>query len=238
MDLAPSHSLKVTLDLRRTFAQNKKMNTLKKSSITPKQKEVYHYIRDYFSRHGSAPTQREIKEYFGLKSFGSVQRYIKYLVDAGYLEGDWNARRGLRPTEEEEQIHKKSKEQYTLEVPLLGRIAAGGPIPAIEYLHDMVSVPLQMIKKGKEYFALNVVGESMIEDGILNGDIVICEKQSSANNGDTVVALIDGNATLKRFYKSSLGIELRPANSTMKPILLTDGPLIILGAMVGLIRIY
>lgn len=197
-------------------------------SLTKKQKQIYDYISDYINEFEFAPTQMEIKEHFGFKSLGSVQDYIKYLTKAGYLEKSDNSVRGLKPT--------SPNDEMVIDIPLLGSVAAGSPIEAIEG-NEMISVPVAMVPKG-ECFALNVSGNSMIEDGILDGDVIIVKKSNSAFNGETVVALIDGEATVKRFYKKKEQIELHPANSTMKPIIITGGAFEIKGSLVGLFRSY
>lgn len=210
--------------------------------LTKKQHEVFQYIKNYTKKKGYAPTQREIKDHFNLKSYGSVQRYIKYLSEAGMLSNDWNSKRGL--TIVDESTGKASSEQatnesYELEIPLLGDVAAGNPIEALENPTESISVPLHMVKKGGKHFALKIKGESMIEDGILDGDVVIIKSAHSANTGQTVVAVIDGEATLKKFYKKKGALELHPANSTMQPIIVgPDQDCKIVGHLVGLFRSY
>ena len=200
-------------------------------SITKKQKEVYEYIVHYTQREGISPTQKEIKEHFNFKSFGSVQRYIKYLTDAGYLEADWNARRGLKTTGPEHVAPEG-------EIPLLGAVAAGNPIEAIESATERTVVPPSLLKKGGQYFALEVQGDSMIEDGILDGDIAVIKAQQTANRNDTVVAVVEGEATLKHYSPHKDRIELIPANSSMSPIVVTGGDFKIAGVLVGLVRRY
>lgn len=206
-------------------------------ALTDKQKEVYDFIRSYADTHGYAPTQKEIKEHFELKSFGSVQRYIKYLVDAGLIECDWNARRGLKLVDENEG-HISSTPQDAAEIPLLGKVAAGIPIEALAHPDETIKVPLEMLRSSGQHFALRVRGSSMIEDGILNNDIIVCKVQQKAEQGQTVVALIEGEATVKRFYKKQNRIELHPANSEMVPIIVEDGNFNIAGIVVGLLRRY
>lgn len=195
--------------------------------LTRKQKEVYDYICAYLEEHEVSPTQAEIQEYFGFKSLGSVQDYIKYLINAGVLKNDPNAVRGLVPAEQAEP---------SIDIPMLGTVAAGLPIEVIERA-ETVAVPKSMIRQGT-HFALTVRGQSMIEDGILEGDVIIIKKQSTANNGDTVVATVDHEATVKRFQKKAKHIELIPANSSMKPIIVKDEDFQIKGILVGLIRQY
>lgn len=198
-------------------------------SLTKKQKLVYDFICDYLNENGYSPTQLEIKEHFSFKSLGSVQDYIKYLKNSGYLISDANSVRGLKPA-----FNQSSGD--TVDIPLHGKVAAGNPIEAFEG-NELISIPSSMISKGN-YFALTISGDSMIEDGILDGDLVVIKEQQAANNGDTVVALIDNEATIKRYYKNKSQIELHPANSTMKPIKVAGGDFSIKGVLVGLIRSY
>jgi repressor LexA len=196
-------------------------------ALTKKQKEVLDFITEYVRENGYSPTQKEIQEYFGFKSLGSVQDYIKYLTNGGFLVNDSHSVRGLMPS---------NVQQNAEDIPLLGSIAAGIPIEAIEN-QDVISVPTHMLGKGQHY-ALKVKGDSMIEEGILNGDIAIIKHQTQATNGQIVVAVIDNETTLKKYFKRSKQIELHPANQSMKPIILKDQECEIRGLLVGLIRAY
>jgi repressor LexA len=196
-------------------------------ALTKKQKEVLDYITEYVRENEFSPTQKEIQEHFGFKSLGSVQDYIKYLTNGGYLVNDSHSVRGLMPS---------TVQQNTEEIPLLGSIAAGVPIEAIENT-DMISVPTHMLGRGK-YYALRVKGESMIDEGILSGDIAIIKHQNQADNGQIVVAVLDNETTLKKYFKRSKQIELHPANKTMKPIIVKDKECEIRGLLVGLLRTY
>ncbi len=203
--------------------------------LTDKQKDVLDFICSYTSDHGRPPTQREIKEHFNLKSYGSVQRYLKYLMDMGYLDLEWNARRGIK-VKSEGALFSQS---ISYEIPLLGEVAAGCPLEVVEQSDRLITVPQNMIKLGKKHFALKVRGDSMIEDGIFDGDTVICQEASSAETGCTVVALVNRDATIKNYYKKSEHIELHPANSRLKPIIVTpEDEFQIVGVLVGLIRSY
>ena len=196
-------------------------------ALTKKQKDVLDFITGYVRENGYSPTQKEIQEHFGFKSLGSVQDYIKYLTTGGYLNNDAHSVRGLMPS---------TVQQNSEEIPLLGSIAAGTPIEAIENT-DTISVPTTMLGRGKHY-ALKVKGESMIEEGILSGDIAIIKHQTQADNGQIVVAVVDNETTLKRYFKKAKQIELHPANKTMKPIIVKDKECEIRGLLVGLIRTY
>ncbi len=196
-------------------------------ALTKKQKDVLDFITEYVRENGYSPTQKEIQENFGFKSLGSVQDYIKYLTNGGHLNNDSHSVRGLMPA---------TVQQNSEDIPLLGNIAAGVPIEAVEN-SDMISVPVHMLGRGKHY-ALKVKGESMIDDGILSGDIAIIKHQNQAENGQIVVAVVDNETTLKRYFKKAKQVELHPANKTMKPIVIKDRECEIRGLMVGLIRTY
>lgn len=196
-------------------------------ALTKKQKDVLDFITEYVRENGFSPTQKEIQEHFGFKSLGSVQDYIKYLTNGGYLINDSHSVRGLMPA---------AVQQNAEEIPLLGSIAAGVPIEAIENT-DTISVPTAMLGRGKHY-ALRVKGESMIEEGILSGDVAIIKHQNQADNGQIVVAVVENETTLKKYFKKAKQVELHPANKTMKPILIKDKECEIRGVLVGLIRTY
>lgn len=200
-------------------------------SLTKKQTEILNYVTDFVGEHGYAPSYREIAQQFELSSVATVHDHISSLVEKGYLRDAEGEARGI------ELIAREDKPASTVEsLPLFGLIAAGAPIEALES-QERVDVPQSMLGSG-DYFALQVKGVSMIEEGINDGDFVIVEKRSVANNGDIVVALLNGReATLKRFYKEAQRVRLEPANSTMKPIFVRQG-LQIQGKVVGLMRKY
>lgn len=206
-------------------------------ALTKKQKQVYDYIYYYLEDNSYAPTQAEIKEHFGFRSLGSVQDYIRYLTNAGYLQNDSNAVRGLEPVVPlEEKSPDLSSISGTVSLPLLGSVAAGLPIEKFEE-NETVMVPENLVGLG-EHFALRVQGESMIEDGILSGDIVILKHQKNVENGQTAVVVVDGAATIKRFYNYSNHLELRPANEAMSPIIVDHDNWEVSGILVGLFRNY
>lgn len=203
-------------------------------ALTKKQKEVYDYIVAYQNEYGHPPTQKEIKDYFGLKSFGSVQKYLQYLNKEGLLESQWNQRRSL----EIKDPHESNADSDL--IPLLGNVAAGNPIEAIENSSNLISVPRTFLKGGYKYFALNVKGDSMIEAGILEGDVIICRSTKEARNGQIVVAVINGEATVKTFSQSKKSIELLPSNRNYSPIVVDENvsDFKIVGSLVGLLRAY
>lgn len=202
-------------------------------ALTKKQKEFYDFIVAYNQEHGHSPTQKEIKDHFGLKSFGSVQKYLQYLSKEGLLESQWNQRRSL-------EIKDTETESDSDHIPLLGLVAAGNPIEAIENPTNTIAVPRTFLKGGYRYFALTVKGDSMIEAGILEGDVVVCRSTKEARNGQIVVAVINGEATLKTISYLKKSIELLPSNKKYSPIVVdeTTGDFKIVGNLVGLLRSY
>jgi repressor LexA len=196
------------------------------SPLTPKQKKILDFITAHLDREGYPPSQQEIAAAFGYSSLGTVQNYLVRLEREGALSRDWNARRGLRPTR---------PRALSVELPLVGTVAAGRPIEAIETA-DTIEVPPSMVGRG-ENFALRVRGDSMVGDGILDGDFVVVRKQASADSGQTVVALIGNEATVKRLVRKDGRIELHPANPAMAPILVENAEeLRIEGVVVGVLR--
>jgi len=199
-------------------------------TLTPKQKGILDFIRTYRQKRGLSPTQREICEEFGYSSFGTLQKHIKLLLEKGVLVRDWNKRRSLVLAEED-------KAAGAVELPLAGRIAAGQPIEA-EPEGETVAVPEVLTRRGQNY-VLRVNGSSMIDDGIHDGDFVVVNRREKAANGEMVAALLNGEATLKRFYREADGrIRLQPANERMKPIWVHEGDLKVQGVVVGLMRKY
>ena len=199
-------------------------------TLTPKQKEILDFIRAYRQKRGLSPTQREICEEFGYSSFGTLQKHIKLLLEKGVLVRDWNKRRSLVLAEE-------NKPAGAVEIPLAGRIAAGQPIEP-EPEGETVAVPDMLTRKGQNY-VLRVNGSSMIDDGIHDGDFVVVNRREKASNGEMVAALLNGEATLKRFYREADGrIRLQPANERMSPIWVAEGDLKVQGVVVGLMRKY
>jgi repressor LexA len=198
------------------------------SPLTPKQQRIFDYIARHIEERGYAPSQQEIAKAFGFRSLGTVQNYLVRLEREGLLNRDWNARRGLQ---------LRTARERGLKLPLAGTVAAGRPIEAIETA-DSIEVPPAMVGNG-EHFVLRVAGDSMIEDGILDGDYVVVRKQTGADHGQTVVALLGNEATVKRLHRRGRHIELHPANPAMAPIVIQDPEHFrIEGIVVGVIRHY
>lgn len=183
-------------------------------NLTKKQKVVFDFINNYISENGISPTIEEIRKKLKLKAISTVHEHVHSLTEKGYLSKSDNSARSLEPRKELKAI---------IEIPIIGRIAAGYPIEAIENSEDTISVINPGIKSANGYYALKVVGNSMIGEGIFDGDIVIIKKQSVAENGQTVVAIIDENqATLKKIYREKDRFRLEPRNPKMQPLFRTD----------------
>lgn len=177
--------------------------------LTKRQKQVLDFIKKYIARYDYAPSLEEIKKHLRLNSVSTAHYHVQTLQNSGYLKKEDNQPRALS-TKEFEQ---------TLEIPLVGTIAAGQPIETIELSDETISLPRSETNKNAEYYALRVSGNSMIDEGIFDGDIVTIKKQETADNGQTVVAIIDENSvTLKKFYREKNQIRLQPANPTLFPI--------------------
>ncbi len=200
--------------------------------LTKRQEDTLKFIKEYIVSHGYPPTVREIAEAIEVSSPATVQAHLDRLADKGYIKRGSNKNRTIELMVNNEFSQKNDT---IVDVPLLGKITAGSPIEAIENPNDFFSLPVSLVPKNKEVFALLVDGESMIEAGILDGDIVIVEKCNTARNGQIVVAMTDENeVTLKTFYKEKDHFRLQPENATMEPIILNN--VFILGKAIGLYR--
>jgi repressor LexA len=198
-------------------------------NLTPKQQQVYDFIRAFFEDHAHAPSYEEIRDGLGLRAVSTVHKHLKYLETKGFLDSPWgNGKRVLTLTR---------MPGRTVALPLLGAVAAGDPIEALE-VPEEVEVP-QTLLRGGECFALRVRGDSMIEDGIHDGDIILVKRQPTAENGQTVVAVIDNDtATVKKFHRRGNAIELRPANAALKSMHFPAARIQVRGVVVGLMRTY
>jgi SOS regulatory protein LexA len=177
--------------------------------ITKRQKQALDFIRSYINKKGYAPSLEEIKHHLNLSSVSTAHHHVRKLQEAGYLQKECNQPRAV----------SLITEKQTIEIPLVGTIAAGQPITAIENLGETITITKDEIGKQGKHYALRVVGNSMIDEGIYDGDIVVIRKQEVADDGQTVVAIIDDNeATLKKLYREKDRIRLQPANPTLFPI--------------------
>jgi len=187
-------------------------------TLYKRQKQILDFIKQYIDKYGYSPTLGEIAEAIGVTSLATVHEHIGTLVRKGVIKRFDGAIRGIEVIDQ-----SISHALSGIELPVLGFIAAGSPIMAYTDPDATIKVGPSMVSGKKRSYVLQVKGDSMIEDGILDGDYVIIEEQDSANDGDIVVALLEnGLATLKRFYRESDRIRLEPANSSMQPIYATD----------------
>ena len=199
-------------------------------TLSAKQEEIYNVIKDSILNKGYPPSVREIGELVGLKSTSSVHAHLNSLERKGFIRKDPTKPRTIEITDDTFNLTRRE----VVNVPMVGTVAAGMPILATENITDYFPIPSEFLTN-TDIFMLRVKGESMINVGIHDGDQIIVSKQSTAKNGDIVVALIDDSATVKRFYKEKNYYRLQPENDFMEPILAKE--VSILGKVIGLFRI-
>ena len=198
--------------------------------ITPKQEEILEYIKSQILNKGYPPSVRDICTAVNLKSTSSVHAHLETLEKNGYIRRDPTKPRAIEIIDDNFNLTRRE----VVNVPLIGQVAAGQPLLAVENITGYFPIPAEFIPK-EEVFMLNVKGESMVNAGIYDGDQIIVKQQSTASNGEIVVALVDDSATVKRFYKENGHIRLQPENDFMEPIIVDSCEII--GKVIGLIRI-
>lgn len=201
--------------------------------LSQNQIKILDFIKNQIQKKGYPPSVREICEGVNLKSTSTVHRHLEKLETKGYIRKDPTKPRAIEVLDKTEENTFPIKK--TVDIPIIGRVTAGEPILAVEHVEDTFPVPAEMVERGP-LFMLKVQGDSMINAGILSGDYVIVKQQNDAINGDIVVALLDDEATVKRFYKEKDYIRLQPENDVMSPIITKDA--VILGKVIGLYRIF
>lgn len=200
--------------------------------LTNRQEEILTYIKEYIVNHGYPPTIREICKAMGVSSPATVHAHLNNLEKKGFIKKEDTKNRAIELLVKNEF---EPQNESVVEVPLLGKVTAGNPIEAIERPNEYFALPAYLIPNNKEVFTLKVSGTSMINAGILDGDIVVIERRNTARNGEIVVAMTEDNeVTLKTFYKESNYFRLQPENDTMDPIILDQ--VFILGKAIGLYR--
>ena len=200
--------------------------------LTHKQQIILTEIKKFIAKYGYSPTIRELCNLCNLSSTATMFVHLQNLTQKGYISQSGNKFRTLYLNVPNEYDDKNN---LVMEVPLLGKVAAGNPIEAIENPNEFFDLPSYLVPRNTEVFVLNVNGNSMIKCGIYDGDMVIVKRQSNANNGEIVVAMTDENeVTLKRFYKEKKHIRLQPENDELEPIILNN--VTILGKAIGLYR--
>jgi repressor LexA len=199
-------------------------------ALTRRQREIYDFIRNFVAENGYSPSLEEIGAHFNLSSVATVHKHVQHLVEKRFLRKAWNRSRSIEPVE--------PPTSGLVSLPLLGTVAAGKPIEAVE-VTETIDVPRALISKRGESFVLRVSGDSMIDDQICDGDFVIVESRPEARDGDTVVALVGGSdVTLKRLYRDGPTVRLEPANSALEAIEVPAEDVLVRGVVRGLIRRY
>ncbi len=198
--------------------------------LTKRQKQLYDYLSEYITANGYAPTFEEIGQHFGLSSLATIHKHLTNLEQKGLIRRQWNFSRAI-------ELVPQPKSAGAVELPLLGQVAAGQPIEAIE-TDDTIAVPDDFVR-GQHTFVLRVKGSSMIDDGIWDGDYIIVEERQAAEDGETAVVLVNGEATVKRLYREKGGrLRLQPANEAMVPIVVPARDVSVRGVVVAVMRKY
>jgi repressor LexA len=202
------------------------------AALTKRQKQVLDFVAHFIAENGYSPSLEEIGAALGVSSVATVHKHLSQLKRKGLIRHEVNKKRSL-------EVGRDDFSESTVKLPLLGYIAAGEPIEAIEN-RESIAVPAELVPRTPlRKFVLRVKGNSMIDDHIMDGDFVIVVEGQSANNGQTVVALLDGeNATLKKYYREKDAVRLQPANESMKPIMVKERDVRVQGIVVGLMRRY
>jgi len=205
-------------------------------AITRRQRELYDFISRFVSEKGYSPSFEEIREAMGLNSLATVHKHVTNLEKKGLLTRDYNCSRSIDLLPPKGKLKQSMAVNTGVVLPLVGRIAAGRPIEAVE---NPETISLADFVRSKDVFVLEVRGESMQDEAILSGDYVLVEKTKTAHNGDIVVALVDGSdATLKRFFREGEKIRLQPSNATMKPMIFPAADVEVQGIVIGVLRKY
>jgi repressor LexA len=199
-------------------------------SLTKRQREILTYLANYSDEHGYAPSFEEIATQFNYNSLATVHEHLTNLQRKGYIKRAYNESRGI-------ELVPSDVLPRAMSLPLLGTVAAGLPIEAIQ-MPESIAVPEDLVRRGGNHYVLRVRGNSMIDEQIRDGDFVIVNEKNTADNGEMVIALIDGtSATVKKFYRERDGrIRLQPANETMNPIYVHENDISIQGIVVGVLR--
>jgi len=196
--------------------------------LTEKQERVYRFLENYLRKNGWPPSYEEVRHALGFKSLNAVYKHLRQLENKGYLKSAWgNKKRTLQLL---------PLKRNAVKIPFLGSVAAGTPIEPIE-IPESIDVPESLLS-GENNFALRVVGDSMIDEGIRNGDILVINKQPVSDDGQTVVALVRGEATVKKFHSRNGHIELIPANESLPVMVCRPEDVEIVGIVIGLLRSY
>jgi len=222
----------IVLDIRLLFANNLPM------AITRRQRELYDFISRFVAERGYSPSYDEIREALGLNSLATVHKHVSNLEKKGLLTRDYNRSRSIDLVAPKGKLKQSMAVNTGLVLPIIGRIAAGLPIESMQQ-NDGNTISLADFVRSKEVFVLEVRGESMQDEHIMDGDYVLVEKTKVGRNGDLVVALVNGDeTTLKRFYKEGDKVRLQPSNASMQPIIVPATAVELQGKVIGVLRKY
>lgn len=201
---------------------------MRKQPLTKRQHEILIFLQDYIGTRGYAPTLEEIMRHFRLRSVATIHKHLSHLERKGAISRNWNQRRSV--------MFQETMQTGVVELPLLGYVAAGTPIEAVAE-QETITIPHDMLGR-RETYVLRVRGDSMIDEQIRDGDFIIVESRNEAQDGEVVVALVNGNeVTVKKLYREPPDmIRLQPANTSMLPIVLPAGQVIIQGVVMGILR--
>jgi repressor LexA len=198
--------------------------------LTKRQKQALDFIKSFIGSKGYAPSLEEIGKGLNLSSVATVHKHVSHLIRKGFVKRGWNQNRSI-------ELVPEKVVKMTSEIPLLGIVAAGKPIEAVPQ-EEFIEIPPSMVRAGRTY-VLRVKGDSMIDEQIRDGDYVIVEERKVAENGETVVALLEsGEVTLKKFYREKGAVRLQPANPNLAPLFFKRGELKIQGVVIGILRKY
>lgn len=200
--------------------------------LTKRQKEILDFLEEFLAENGYAPSFEEIAKHFGYTSLATVHEHLENLRQKGYIRKSYNASRSV-------ELVPNGLPASAVDLPLMGQVAAGVPIEAIQDT-ETVSVPEDFLRRGGEHYVLRVSGNSMIDEQIRDGDYIVVNARETANNGETVVALVHGEAaTVKKFYRETDGrVRLQPANATMSPMYFPGSDVLVQGIVIGVLRRY
>jgi len=207
--------------------------------MTDRQKEILTFINQFINLNGFPPSYRQIGNNFDISSTFGVKRHLDALIKKGYINIDSNSNRSISLTKKSYSLFNENLKQNFLEIPIIGRVAAGYPVLSEENIEGTLVIDSSLIKKDFQYFGLKVKGDSMIDEGIFEGDTVIVKSQNVANNNEIIIAMVNGETTVKKYFKNKSKIELIPANKNYSPITISNQmDFSVIGKVVGVYRYY
>ncbi len=200
-------------------------------ALTKRQRQILDFIGKFIEESGYSPSLEEIAQHFGLSSVATVHKHVSRLIEKGLARRGWNVNRSI-------ELIPQGPTTRAVELPLVGRVAAGQPIEAVPQA-ETVSVPEEMIARKERAYVLKVQGNSMIDENIRDGDLVVVEERQTAENGELVIALVDGSeVTLKKLFRDNGRVRLQPANSSLRPTVYDSRRVNVQGVVIGLLRRY